>query len=313
MRTEVRSKPAAVARLSGVHCWTHPHPTPLTEIAEVTDNWNSRAPGISKELGGVSSVSRLNGELSGIITSCVEGTLRLTGTLPFDCDRLIVASSDTTVASIPPDLGRTLVRQIGLDRCVPMLVSWQQCCSLIAALSTAAEEVRAGAARKILVVGLDFTCDSNRLHSFGVFGDAVCCALVSTESEGLVISQGSVCSDPAGWRGEDTFASRQKALTHCLVDVGYDSSESKERIEAIFPTNTFAPLVMFTAAAGGLPRGRMQYAFALDRWGHCGVVDPLLNLTTWEQSSTPDNRDAEYLLLGTAPGFYGALRLRKEP
>lgn len=285
--------------------------TTITDLPGFSQRWQSVSQGADYPRADVDTVSCLDGPLETHIVACVAETLEKAAVDPGSVDRLIVASADTTATRFPASAARSLLGGLGLTRCVPQLVSWQQCCSMIVALDQAANLVRSGVASRVVVVGADATPDPvDRVQPFAVFGDAVVSCLVSADDGDLEVGKAAVVVDAAGIQGEDSFKTRHGATTDCIRQVTAGDPAGVGAYERVFPTNQLEPLVVFSAATAGVRRDRLHFTTALRSLGHCGCADPMLNLIDCA-SAHSDPPGTGYLLFSTAPGFVGALALTR--
>ncbi|WP_043661140.1 hypothetical protein [Nocardia thailandica] len=236
------------------------------------------------------------------IIPCIRATADSAGIEPGAVDHVVFATSDSQLTDLPHHFARTVLGESGMSTAVPALLGLQQCCTSIAALDYAHRLVTEGTSTTTMVVTFDYTTeDADRVQPFAVFGDAVATCLVSSASPGgFVLTSTAIGTDAAGLRGEDSFGSRRRVAARVL-----DRVLDGRDVEAIFPTNLYAPMVLFNAVSAGLDRSRLHFAQTLRNYGHCGNCDWMINLVDYA-GGHPFQQGSNYLIQSSAPGFYAA-------
>jgi len=240
------------------------------------------------------------------IKDCLEQVLGRDHVRPEDVDHLVLSTSDACLARLGPDLAVNVLRETGMTRCVPAVLSLQQCCSSVAALRYGWELFADDDVRNVVVIGLDFTPqDAERVKTFAVFGDAVAGCLISREpaDRSLELLGSALTVDYTGLIGTDSFASRQRVARTALDKAFGKSGEQLQKVTKVFAPNLYPAVTMFNNAAAGVPKPQLHTGPAMATYGHCGNADWMINLIEHEASAGIES-GALYLALSTAPGFF---------
>ena len=282
------------------------------DIAGFAELWRSLSPGKEFAAMGSGTYRKMTRSIGEYIKDCLEQVLGRNHVRPEDVDCLVLSTSDACLARLGPDLAVDVLREAGMTRCVPAVLSMQQCCSSLAALRYGWELFADDDVRNVVVMGLDFTLeDSERVKTFAVFGDAVAGCLISREpADGsLELLSSALTVDYSGLIGADSFASRQQAARSALDKVFGRTGEQLQKVTKVFGPNLYPPVTLFNAAAAGVPRQRLHAGPATAAYGHCGNADWMVNLIDYE-ASVGIAAGALYLALSTAPGFFACGLLR---
>jgi 3-oxoacyl-[acyl-carrier-protein] synthase-3 len=227
------------------------------------------------------------------------------GAVAEDIDYIVFSTTDSCLGLLGRDFAATVMNAVGLVRCIPVMMSFQQCCSSMSALRYGWDLFSGADVGNIVVVSLDFTPDdADRIRSFALFSDAVTSCLISRVSEGdLRLVSTAVNLDYSGLSGQDSFLSRQNAAQASLSSVFRDSGMLLEEVTKVFPTNLYQPLTLFNATIAGVQKDKLHFADTLRSCGHCGNGDWMMNLMDYQQ--TAGIRPGEsYLAVASAPGFF---------
>jgi 3-oxoacyl-[acyl-carrier-protein] synthase-3 len=283
-------------------------------IAGFGDLWQAVLPGTDFAAMGCGNFRKMAGPVGGYVTDCVEKVLAGRGVAGEDVDRLIVATSDACLERLGRDLAADVLRSAGLTRCVPAIVSFQQCCSSLEALRYGWELFADPAVGNVVLIALDFTPDdAERVRSFAMFGDAVAGCLISRRPApgSLELLSSALTLDYAGLTGDDSFGSRQQAGKSALDKVLREAGEKLQEVTKVFGPNVYRPVALFNAMAVGIPQPQLHFGEPMRRYGHCGNADWIINLLDYAgQHGLAAGK--LYLAHATAPGFFacGLLRAR---
>lgn len=271
--------------------------------------WQAASPGAEFATMGCGTFRKMSGPVDGYVVESIRRTLKEQEVAAAEVDRVIFATSDALLGDLGPDFAARVLRTMGMSSSVPLVLSYQQCCSSLAALSHGWELLRDERVAHVVLVFLDYTRDDReRIRPFALFSDAVTSCLISRARAGTVrLLASAVHTDEAGLRGEDSFASRQQAARAVLSEVFEDSGRGLQDVAKVFPTNLYWPVTVFNAAAAGITREKLHFADTLRSYGHCGNSDWLINLAD-HQDRVGIRPATTYLAQASAPGFFaGAL------
>lgn len=278
------------------------------EIPGFAGLWRAQEAGAEFATMGCDRFRKMTEPAQRYVVDCVTRVLGDGGVRADEVDWLVMATSDACLRHLGPDFTAGVLADAGLTGCVPVMLSFQQCCGSLAALRYAWELFADTGVRQVVLIALDFTPDdAARVRSFALFGDAVAGCLLSRESgrEGkgtLRLLSSAVGVDPAGLAGRDSFASRQAVAQTTLAKVLRSSGESVDALERVFPANLYQPLTMFNAMAAGIKRSQLHFLEPMRRYAHCGNCDWIINLADYAEAEGL-HADALYLAQSSAPGF----------
>ncbi|MCY7341441.1 MAG: hypothetical protein LH603_06215 [Pseudonocardia sp.] len=282
------------------------------DIAGFDARWHALLPDTAFEKMGCGTFSAMSRPVVEHVTDCVTAVLADRGLAPEDVNRLVVATSDACLERLDADVAVQVLAATGMTRCVPTLLSHLQCCSSLEALRYGWQLFDDPAIEHVVVVAVDFTPDDlDRVRSFAVFGDAAAGCLISrTPGPGSVELLASATTvDHAGLLGEDSFRSRQQAATSALDTVFARTGEQLQKVAKVFGSNLYVPVATFNAMAAGVPRGQLHFQETMQRHGHCGNADWILNLVD-HAAGAPLGPGELYVALSSAPGFFACTLLR---
>jgi 3-oxoacyl-[acyl-carrier-protein] synthase-3 len=286
-----------------------------SSIQDFEERWRSLGAGTDFGAMGCRSFAKMSGPVEDYVASCVRRTVEQHGIAPEAVDHIVFSTMDGTLRLLRRDFVARTLDAAGLVRCLPILLSHQQCCSSLAALIYAQRLFADPAVENVVVVAFDFIVpEDDRIMPFALFGDAVtACMVTRRPRKGFRLAAFSVGIDHAGLTGRDSLASRQEVATDVLGNVYRAAGLSAGDVVRVFPTNLFKPLALFSAAAAGLETDKLHFSDTLERYGHCGNADWMMNLADYEESV--GCRDGEaYLALASAPGFFAcSLLVASEP
>lgn len=254
---------------------------------------------------GCRTYRKMSGPVEDYVVDAVRRTLRDAGATAAEIDHLVFAASDPTLALLPSDFAGRVLLAVGLDDCVPHVVSFQRCCSSLTALRHGQELFSDPEVTHVVVVALDFVPhDRDRVQSYAMFGDAAVSCLLTRHQPGLVrLVSSAVKVDPEGLRGQDSFLSRKNVADRTLSAVLRAGGRRQEQIAKVFAANLHKPLTLFNATSVGLRPDTLHFADTLAAYGHCGNADWMINLADYHERFGIRSGET-YLAQALAPGFY---------
>ncbi|MEU8511573.1 hypothetical protein AB0C76_08310 [Kitasatospora sp. NPDC048722] len=279
-------------------------------IPDFDDLWQTVSFGTDFTEMGCTTYRKMSGPVQDYVVDAVRRTLRDSGAGAADIDHLVIATSDPALALLPSDFAERVLIALGLDDCVPHLMSYQRCCSSLTALRHSRDLFADPDVTHVVMVALDFVpVDRDRILPYAVFGDAAVSCMLTRNDPGLVRMSGSAIKvDPEGLRGRDTFASRKTVADRALAAVLRDGGRELGQVTKVFAANLHKPLTMFNASAVGLSPDRLHFAETLSAYGHCGNADWMINLVDYHDR-VGIRSGQTYLAQSLAPGFYACALL----
>lgn len=183
------------------------------------------------------------------------------------------------------------------------MLSFQPCCSSLAALRHARDLLAEDGVRTVVLVSLHLTPDdADRVRSFALFSDAVASCPISRD-EGLVrLLSTAVGVDHAGVLGRDSFLSRRQVAQSSLAAALGARDLTPAEVTKVFPTN-HRPVALSNATIAGIGREQLHFTGALENYGHCGNSDWMIHLAD-HHDQVKIRPDEAYLALSSAPGFF---------
>jgi 3-oxoacyl-[acyl-carrier-protein] synthase III/GNAT superfamily N-acetyltransferase len=288
-------------------------------IAHFDELWSTAAPGTDFSAMGSSRYRKMSGPIEQYVIDCAQRTLIKHGTRPEAVDRVVFSMMDATLGLLGPNFVAEVLDSLGSVNCLPSVLSFQQCCSSISALTYCRQMLLDDDVENVLLIALDFRIeDSERVRSFALFGDAVTSCMVSRDqSRGMRLLSSCVGMDHDGMLGRDSFLSRQKVARETFAKALREAGVQADDVVRVFPTNLFVPLTQFNAAAAGIQKPKLHFDETLAEFGHCGNCDWLMNLDDYRRSIGMEAGEV-FVALATAPGFFAcavlsALSPRKGP
>jgi 3-oxoacyl-[acyl-carrier-protein] synthase-3 len=275
------------------------------DIAGFAELWRAQSPDTDFETMGCGTFRKMTGPVEGYVVDCVKRVLGDQGVPAEDVDHVVFATSDACLGRLGRDFAVGVLAALGMTGGVPVVLSFQQCCSSLGALRYGWELFADEDVRNVVLVSLDFTPDDpDRVRSFALFGDAVAGCLISRTGEGrLRLVSSALGVDYSGLVGRDSFVSRQKVAQASFAKVFGESGEPLESVTKVFPTNLYQPLTLFNAMAAGVPKSQLHFAEPMYAYGHCGNSDWMINLVDYADRN--GLRQGElYLAQASAPGFF---------
>jgi len=254
---------------------------------------------------GCKTYRKMSGPVEDYVVEAVRRTLQDAGATAADVDHLVFATSDPTLALLPYDFAGRVLLAVGLDDCVPHVVSFQRCCSSLTALRHGQELFSDPEVTHVVVVAVDFMPhDRDRVRSYAMFGDAAVSCLLTRHHPGLVrLVSSAVKVDPDGLRGHDSFVSRKNVADRTLSAVLRAGGRRQGQIAKVFAANLHKPLTLFNATSVGLLPDTLHFADTLAAYGHCGNADWMINLVDYHERFGIQSGET-YLAQSLAPGFY---------
>lgn len=284
-------------------------------IPGFAQRWREILPGTAFEKMGTGTFARLGRPVLDAVADCVGQVLAAAGIGSPEVDRLVLATSDACLARLGADFAAQLLHAAGLISCVPTLLSHRQCCSSIEALRYGWGLLDDPTIEHVVVVAFDFTPDDlDRVRTFAVFGDAAAGCLISRSVRpGSVELLGcATTADFSGMTGEDSFRSRQAAARSAVDRVLDGTGARLSDVAKVFAGNLYAPVATFNALAAGVSREQLCFLATMQRFGHCGNADWLINLAD-HATNTGLDAGTLYLAQSSAPGFFACALLRACP
>jgi 3-oxoacyl-[acyl-carrier-protein] synthase III len=278
-----------------------------SSIPEFDVLWQSMGAGNDFGAMGCRRFTKMSRPVEEYVVDCVTRTIRDHGIEPQAVDHIVFSTMDCTLRLVRDDFAARVLDALGMVGCVPVVLSYRQCCGSQAALSYGCQLFADAAVENVVVVAFDFNAeDQDRIQPFALFGDAVAtCMLSRGPGKGFRLAAASVGVDSAGVMGRDSVASRQQVAASVLSEVYRDAGIAADAVQQVFPSNLFQPLVLFNAASVGIPASKLHFNETLQRYGHCGNADWMMNLADY-CTSTGVNDGETYLALASAPGFFAA-------
>jgi hypothetical protein len=280
------------------------------EIPGFAELWAAAAPSTEFGAMGCDGFRTMSGPAEDYVTDSVRQALAGRGVAGEDVDHVVLATSDATLRQLSPDFAARVLDGAGMRNCVPAVLSFQQCCSSLAALRYAGDLFSDKDVRNVVLVALDRTPeDKDRVRSFALFSDAAVSCVLSRGAGGDVrLRASAVRVDYAGLTGHDSFASRQQVAQAAFGAIFRESGASFGDVTAIFSTNLYKPATLFNAAVAGASPSALHFADSLRRYGHCGNCDWMINLVDFNDR-TGLEPDAAYVAQSSAPGFFACALL----
>jgi hypothetical protein len=276
-----------------------------TAVPDFEEIWADRSPNSDFATMGCDRFWKMSGPIERYIVECVRQTLADHSTPARSVDQVVFSTTDACLGLLDDDFAVNVLAELGMDRCVPVVLSLQQCCSSLTALRYGWDQFMDDDVNNIVLVSFGYTPDdSDRIKSFAFFGDAVASCLISRTHQGALRLAASVINvDYLGLVGQDSFVSRQAVARQSLGKVLRGSGTPLEEVTKAFPTNLYRPLTLFSAAAVGVDQSTLHFVDTLAAYAHCGNSDWMINLIDYERSVGVRTGE-KYLAQSSAPGFF---------
>jgi 3-oxoacyl-[acyl-carrier-protein] synthase-3 len=267
--------------------------------------WETASFGTDFAEMGCTTYRKMSGPVEDYVVDAVRRTLQNAGATAADIDHLVFATSDPSLALLPSDFAARVLLDLGLEHCVPHVVSFQRCCSSLTALRHGQHLFSDPEVTHVVVVALDFMPhDRDRVRSYAMFGDAAASCLLTRHDPGLMrLVSSAVKVDPDGLRGHDSFISRKNVADRTLSAVLRAGGRQQGQIAKVFAANLHKPLTLFNATSVGLLPDTLHFADTLAAYGHCGNADWMINLVDYHERFGIRSGET-YLAQSLAPGFY---------
>lgn len=273
-------------------------------IPDFSALWETVSFGTDFQEMGCTTYRKMSGPVEDYVVDAVRRTLRDAGVAAADIDHLVFATSDPTLALLPSDFAGRVLLALGMDNCVPHVLSYQRCCSSLTALRHGQRLLADPEADHVVVVAVDFVPhDRDRVLPYAMFGDAAASCLLSRRPGLVRLVSSAVKVDPEGLRGRDTFVSRQNVAERTLSAVLRAGGRQQAQISKVFAANLHKPLTLFNATSVGLGPDILHFADTLAAYGHCGNADWMINLADYHERFGIQPGQT-YLAQSLAPGFY---------
>lgn len=280
------------------------------QIPGFEDLWQRESGGADFATMGCGTIRKMSAPVERYVIGALRRTLATRDLAAEDVDRIVFATTDACLGLAGRDFVARVFDAVGLVRCVPVVVSFQQCCSSVTALAYGRELFADPAVRTVVVVAFDLTSDdSDRVRSFALFGDGVAtCVLSRDDDSGLRLVASAVRVDYEGLLGRDSMTSRQIVAREALGTVLGAGGRALDEVTKVFPTNLYKPLTSFSTAVAGIHKTKLHFVDTLEAFGHCGNCDWMLNLVDY-RDTTGLQPGGVYLALASAPGLFGCCLL----
>jgi len=267
--------------------------------------WHTVGAGMAFDSMGFERFTKMSRPVEDYVVECVRATLRRSGVEASAVDHIVFSTGDCTFRHLRDDFVAYVLDALGAVNCVPLVLSYRQCCSSQAALAYGRQLFDDPAVQHVVVAAFDFNADDeDRVRPFAIFGDAAAACIIGRgAAAGLRLASAAAGVDHDGLMGRDTVASRQRVAARALHDVYRDGGIAAGEVTRVFPSNLFKPLAQFNAAAVGIDARRLHFDATRQRYGHCGNTDWMINLVDYEQTVGFNDGEA-YLALASAPGFF---------
>lgn len=253
---------------------------------------------------GCMTYRKMAGPVEDYVLDAVRRTLLDAGAAGADIDHLVFATSDPNLALLPSDFAGRVLLALGMEDCVPHVVSFQRCCSSLTALRHGQRLFSDPEVTNVVMVAVDFVPhDRDRVQSYAMFGDAAVSCMLTRHDPGLVrLVSSTVKVDPDGLRGQDSFISRKDVADRTLSAVLRAGGRQQGQIAKVFAANLHKPLTLFNATSVGLRPDTLHFADTLAAYGHCGNADWMINLVDYNERFGIRSGEL-YLAQSLAPGF----------
>jgi 3-oxoacyl-[acyl-carrier-protein] synthase III len=275
-----------------------------TSVPGFEEAWAAASSGAAFDSMGVSTFRRMSGPFGPYLVEAVRTTLADAGTDPADVDHIVFATTDAGLGRAGPDLVRDTLGVLGLVRALPVMISYQQCCSSLGALRYAHDLFADPGVGTVVLVSFDLVLDdTDRMRPFAFMSDSVASCVLRRGAGELVLRAAAVGVDHSGLTFDDSFASRQRVARDTLGSVFERSGAGHEDVVKVFPTNLYLPLAVFNASVAGIHKNKLHFVDSLRDNAHCGNSDWMVNLMDYR--TTVGWRSGErFLAQASAPGFY---------
>jgi 3-oxoacyl-[acyl-carrier-protein] synthase-3 len=276
-----------------------------SSVGNFDELWKAAAPGTDFSAMGCNQYRKMSGPIEQYVIACAQQTLIKHGILAEEVDRVVFSMMDATLSLLGPGFVAEVLDSLGMVRCLPSVLSFQQCCSSISALAYCRQMLLDEEVENVMLIALDFRIDDEeRVRSFALFGDAVASCMVSRDpTRGMKLLSSCVAMDHDGLLGRDSFVSRQKVARDTFGKALQRAAVQADDVVRVFPTNLFVPLTQFNAAAAGIQKPKLHFSKTLAEYGHCGNCDWLMNLDDYRHSIGMEVGKV-FVALATAPGFF---------
>jgi 3-oxoacyl-[acyl-carrier-protein] synthase-3 len=280
------------------------------QISGFDERWAEVAAGSSFAMMGCETFRKMDAPVVDHLVRCLHRSLELAGVDPAHVDHLVLSTKELCLPAVDGAFVTDVLDRVGLVNCTPLLLTLQRCSVSHTALRYATGLFADPTVTHVAFASFDVTADDlDRIRSFAIFGDAVTSCVLDRGTGGLDLLATGLSVDYEGLFGRDTFATRQDVAARALGQVAERSGVELAGARAVFPTNMFKPLTMFSAAAAGLDVGRLHYADNLAAYGHCGDCDWMINLGHYAETVGMEPGET-YIALASAPGFFAGAQLR---
>ncbi|XYI03766.1 hypothetical protein ACMHYB_29960 [Sorangium sp. So ce1128] len=216
-------------------------------------------------------------------------TLDASGIDPADVELTIFASSYLPDADDHLYQGTArILKALGLTRSLLEAQTLAGCATLLSALQSAAQLVRAGVRKDVLVIGIDkMPKGIERFWDYGLFSDAAAACLVSSSPRGgslrLVGSARGIELDEivGGVRFDAKNALHVRVLSELMSGAGW----TLPQVSRVFNNNVYLPIKSQKDLLAGFKKPQM-FLDNVPRVGHCLACDSFINFCDYADSRT---------------------------
>ncbi len=294
--------------LGGLHVEPGDDVCHVDDIADVAALFRAVKLPMNAKLLGFDHFHRMTVAPAVALARAARASVARAGISPDVIDLVVIASADTGFVGDRAWYAR-LLHESGTHAALPMTVGSQECTTLLAAIELAAQAIRSGMHRRVLVLSYDQAHhDSDRVKAFGVLSDAAAACVVSgVETLDWQIRAFAQRADAAGMLGGDTFDSRKALLATTTQEVMRRAGVDIGQVFRFFSTNFFRPLTSFNAASIGVGLDRLV---ARPEAGHFLCADPLANAARFLEEGAPVEGEL-HMLQAYAPGLIASMLLER--
>jgi 3-oxoacyl-[acyl-carrier-protein] synthase III len=282
------------------------------DIPGFDDLWDAESSNTDFAAMGCGSFRKMSGPAEDYAAESVRRSLAGRAAAAEEIDYAVFATSDATLRRLGRDFAVRVLQATGMISCVPLVVSFQQCCSSLTGLRYGWELFADEDVNNVVLVSVDFTPDDrDRVRSFALFSDAaVSCVISRAGGNRMRLVSSAVNVDYPGLSGHDSFMSRRQVAQASFARTFRDVGPVLGDVTKVFPTNLYKPVTLFNATVAGVQPAKLHFADTLHAYGHCGNCDWMINLADYREK-TGTRAGETYLAQASAPGFFACALLEQ--
>lgn len=201
---------------------------------------------------------------------------------------------------------RALLGELGTLNAVPIGLTFNNCLTLLSALTLASSAVATGTVRRALVISSDRVADEKeRMRQYALFSDAAVSCLIDAQcTNGFQILNQSFKYDKTNHSSRQDIM--QQALHSAVASELFGgTSVDVQSLKQVFAINLFRPITLMKETQGGIRQDQI-FLNNVEKIGHCNAADPLINLRTYCQEIAPASGDT-FMLCADAPSLRAAM------